>query len=73
MRVLPMGLTGTERLFPIGEGSLNPVPLTLRIGGSIDVAALRAERAGDRQLMMDALGRAIAQLLPPEYRGTYGS
>jgi 1-acyl-sn-glycerol-3-phosphate acyltransferase len=73
VRVLPMGLTGTERLFPIGEGSLNPVPLTLRIGASIDVAALRAESAGNRQRMMDAIGIRIAELLPEEYRGRYHS
>jgi 1-acyl-sn-glycerol-3-phosphate acyltransferase len=73
VRVLPMGLTGTERLFPIGEGSLNPVPLTLRIGTSIDVASLRAECAGNRQSMMDTLGRAIAAVLPAPYRGVYAA
>jgi hypothetical protein len=26
----------------------------------------------DRQLMMDSIGRSIADLRPPEYRGVYG-
>jgi 1-acyl-sn-glycerol-3-phosphate acyltransferase len=70
--VLPMGLTGTERLFPIGEETLNPVPLTLRIGPPMAARALR-EAARDRQRMMDAIGAAIAQLLPLSYRGVYGA
>jgi 1-acyl-sn-glycerol-3-phosphate acyltransferase len=69
--VLPMGLTGTELLFPIGEETLNPVPLTLRIGEPIAAAALREQAHGNRQLMMDAIGGRIAALLPPAYRGAY--
>jgi hypothetical protein len=32
---------------------------------------VRERCAGDRQAMMDEIGRAIAALLPPEYRGAY--
>jgi 1-acyl-sn-glycerol-3-phosphate acyltransferase len=71
--ILPAGLTGTERLFPIGEGALNPVPLTLRFGPPIAADALRKEAGDDRQRMMDIVGRAIGNLLPREYRGVYGS
>ena len=70
--VVPMGLTGTERLFPIGEETLNPVPLTLTIGQPILAGDLRGRAQGDRQRLMDDLGLAIARLLPPEYRGAYG-
>lgn len=27
--------------------------------------------AGDRRLVMDAIGFAVAEILPPEYRGAY--
>jgi hypothetical protein len=66
-----MGITGTERLFPIGEGALTPVPLTLRIGPPITAGALREQARGNRQAMMDMVGAAIAQLLPDGYRGVY--
>jgi 1-acyl-sn-glycerol-3-phosphate acyltransferase len=69
--VLPMALTGTERLFPMSEDGLNPVAITLTVGEPIPAAAL--EDHGDRQQIMDAIGYAIAELLPAEYRGEYGS
>jgi hypothetical protein len=28
--------------------------------------------SGDRRLVVDAIGLAVAELLPPEYRGVYG-
>src|SRR6185369_867713 len=69
--ILPMGITGTERLFPIGEGALTAVPLTLRIGEPIKASTLRERTGGNRQAMMDMVGAAIAQLLPDGYRGVY--
>ena len=69
--VLPVGLTGTEKLFPLAEDGLNPVPITLRIARPIPAAVLEARARGDRRLIMDAVGYAIAELLPPEYRGVY--
>jgi len=71
--VLPMGLTGTERLFPIGEDAINPVPITLRIGEPIPASVLQEQARGDRQLIMNAIGSAIARLLPSSYRGVYGA
>jgi hypothetical protein len=59
-------------MFPIGEDALHPVRAVARLGPPIEGRRLR-ECAGDnRQLMMDAIGLAIADLLPPEYRGAYG-
>lgn len=69
--VVPMGITGTERLFPIGEDTLSPVPITLRIGRPISAKELADQSGGDRRRMMDAVGHAIAELLPEEYRGVY--
>ena len=71
-QVLPVGLTGTELMFPIGDEALHDVAIVARIGPAIDAADLRARSGGDRRAMMDALGRAVAELLPAEYQGVYG-
>jgi 1-acyl-sn-glycerol-3-phosphate acyltransferase len=70
--LLPVGIVGTETLFPIDADTVHPVRIVVRAGPPIDAAALRARCAGNRREMMDAIGRAIADLLPPEYRGWYG-
>jgi 1-acyl-sn-glycerol-3-phosphate acyltransferase len=69
--VVPMGITGTERLFPISEAGLNPVPITLRIGRAIPARDLEQRASGDRRVMMDEIGSAIGVLLPEAYRGVY--
>ena len=70
--VVPIGLAGTEQLFPIDGESLTPVPVTVRIGIAAAVHALVERAHGNRRVMMDCLGFAIADLLPPDYRGVYG-
>ncbi|HWK11252.1 MAG TPA: 1-acyl-sn-glycerol-3-phosphate acyltransferase [Vicinamibacterales bacterium] len=70
-QVLPVGLTGTEVMFPIGEEALQDVPIVARVGPPIDAAAVRARHDGDRRAMMEEIGRAIAAQLPEEYRGVY--
>jgi 1-acyl-sn-glycerol-3-phosphate acyltransferase len=72
-QILPVGLTGTEVMFPVGEEALRDVPIVARIGAPIDAAALRARHGGDRRAMMDDAGRSIAELLPEEYRGVYAT
>lgn len=69
--VLPIGLTGTEKLFPIDGAALHPVPITMSIGRPMPASDLRHRFRKDRQLMMDSVGRAVADLLPLEYRGVY--
>jgi len=69
--VLPVGITGTEALFPIGDETLHPVRIVARMGRPIEASALRDRANGNRRLMMDAVGLAIAALLPAEYRGAY--
>jgi hypothetical protein len=61
----------SDALVPIGEDALHPVRIAARIGPAIEADALRARCAGDRRRMMDAIGNAIAELLPAEYRGVY--
>ncbi len=71
--ILPVGIAGSEALFPIDEGSLNPVRIEVRLGPPIDADALRDRTRGNRQLIMDTIGLAIAAVLPPKYRGAYAS
>ncbi len=69
--ILPVGITGTDAMFPIGEDTLHPVRIVAHLGPPIEVDVLRARVNADRRLMMDAVGLAIARLLPPENRGAY--
>jgi len=70
--ILPIGITGTEELFPVGDDTLHPVEAIARVGPPIDASRLRAQCHGDRRLIMDAVGVAIAEQLPDDYKGVYG-
>jgi len=69
--VLPVGIAGSEALFPIDEDALTSVHIEVRIGEPIEAAALRERSGGSRQRIMDAIGMAIAANLPRPYRGAY--
>ena len=69
--VLPVGIAGTEKLFPIDGAALHRVPITMNIGRPIPTSELRERAPRDRRVMMDCIGHAIADLLPTEYRGVY--
>jgi len=69
--VLPVGITGTEALFPVGGETLHSVKTVARFGAPIKASALREKASDDRRIMMDAIGVAIAELLPPEFHGVY--
>jgi 1-acyl-sn-glycerol-3-phosphate acyltransferase len=71
--ILPIGIAGTEKLFPIDAAALHSVPITMAIGRPMPALELRARFRRDRQMMMDCIGKAVADLLPLEYRGIYGS
>ncbi|MEO7273168.1 MAG: lysophospholipid acyltransferase family protein [Vicinamibacterales bacterium] len=70
--ILPVGVTGTEALFPVDAEELHRVSVRVHLGAPIPAATLRADAQGDRQSMMDAVGASIAALLPQAYRGVYG-
>ena len=70
--VLPVGLTGTEKLFPIDDAALYPVPVTLTIGRPMPAADLRGLCPRDRQAIMNHIGGQVAEVLPAQYRGVYG-
>jgi Acyltransferase len=69
--VLPVGIAGSEAWLPIGDHEIHPVRIVARIGKPVKATELEARAGGNRRLMMDAVGVAIAALLPPEYRGVY--
>ena len=71
--ILPVGITGTEKLFPIDGAGLHPVPITMTIGRPVPASDLRTRFRRDRQLMMDTIGCMVAELLPAEYRGVYSN
>jgi 1-acyl-sn-glycerol-3-phosphate acyltransferase len=70
--VLPIGLTGPEALFPVDAATVHPTRITMHVGEPIAAASLVAHARGNRRLIVDAIGLAIAALLPPAYRGVYG-
>jgi 1-acyl-sn-glycerol-3-phosphate acyltransferase len=71
--ILPVGLTGTDALFPIGASGLQRVCVTARVGRPFRAVDLRARAGSDRRLMADTIGHTIATLLPERYRGVYGA
>jgi hypothetical protein len=56
----------------VDEDFLNPVRIETRIGPPIEAGALRERSHGNRRVIMDSIGAAIAAVLPPKYRGAYG-
>ena len=69
--VLPVGLTGPEQLYPVNDTSLRAARVVMTVGPPICVDALFAASGHERRVAMDAVGLAIAALLPEQYRGVY--
>ena len=69
--VLPVGLAGPEALFPIDGSTLQPARVVLQVGAPLRADRLVAQANGDRRLVMDAVGLAVAEAIPPAYRGVY--
>lgn len=69
--VLPVGLTGSERLFAVDAVGPSPARVTAHVGSPLRVEMLLALTEGHRQDAVDAVGVAIADCLPAQYRGVY--
>jgi len=69
--VVPVAISGSERFLPIGVDRVRSTRVVIRVGRPASVGVLSAVSGGSRQLRMDAVGVAIARLLPVEYRGAY--
>jgi 1-acyl-sn-glycerol-3-phosphate acyltransferase len=70
-QVLPLGLTGSEELFPIDSRGVRPARIVVQLGRPFSAESLMARAGGDRRVAIDAIGLAVAELLPPGYRGVY--
>ena len=70
--LLPVGLAGSESLFPIDQTRIHPARIVLQVGHAVPAARLLASAGSDRRVAVDAMGLAIAALLPAPYRGVYG-
>lgn len=71
--VVPAGLVGSEELFPINSSTPRPARVVMTVGDPIRAEALVARANGDRRATIDAIGLAIAELIPPAYRGVYAN
>jgi hypothetical protein len=58
-------------LFPIGDVTVRPARVDLRIGLPMRTDALLPLVKRHRQTAMDLVGLAIAELIPHSYRGVY--
>lgn len=73
--ILPVGLAGTDRLWPRGTFPRVGGRIVLRVGEPFRVADVLGSAARDRRtakgLATEVIMRRIAALLPPSYRGAY--
>ena len=69
--ILPVGLTGTEHMFAIGEERLGSASISMTVGAPLSVASVRVQSGDNRRRLVDTIGRAVAAQLPPQYRGVY--
>jgi hypothetical protein len=71
--ILPVGIIGTEALFPVGGETLHSVETIARFGRPVEARVLRERAGDDRRLIMDTIGVAIAAVLPMDFKGAYGN
>lgn len=69
--VLPAGLAGSEALFPVDDPTLRPARVILQLGRPFQAGVLTTTAGGERRLVMDAIGLAVAEALPGKYQGFY--
>jgi 1-acyl-sn-glycerol-3-phosphate acyltransferase len=69
--LVPIGITGTERLIGVDDHQLHPTCVVANIGEPIEASELKRRTNGKRLEMTAAIGRAIAAALPESYRGVY--
>jgi 1-acyl-sn-glycerol-3-phosphate acyltransferase len=69
--LVTLGITGSEKLVPVGDEHLHSGTVRIRVGSVVPARTLLDAAAGKGRLAMDAVGVAIARLLPESYRGDY--
>jgi len=75
--ILPVGVAGTDHLWPRGGRPHIGGRVVLRVGEAFTLADMLGDTARDRRqakrLATDAIMVRIAALLPPRHRGVYGT
>jgi 1-acyl-sn-glycerol-3-phosphate acyltransferase len=66
--VVPIGLVGTDALFPIGGAAINPARIEMRVGAPIRAADLRQYVGRNRRGLMDAVRELVADLVVEHQR-----
>lgn len=69
-RILPIAVWGSERALARGRKLPRRVPISVRAGEAFTPELPPGKH--DDQAVADSIGRRIAALLPPDYRGVYG-
>ncbi len=72
--IVPVAVTGTEKLRNLWWCFLHHPKITVTIGRPFNLPPAQGKTSHEqRQEMIDYIMRRIAALLPPEYRGIYGT
>jgi len=72
--VLPVGITGTDKLRRLGWCFLHHPRITVTIGKPFNITANERNTAREqRNELINDIMRSVAALLPKEYRGVYDS
>lgn len=72
-RVVPIGITGSEELQPVGRETVCAARVVIRVGPALSTDELKRLTRGNRRLEVDIVGLKVAELLPERYRGYYGT
>lgn len=67
--VVPVGVTGAEDLYGVEDSSPRAARVVMRLGRPLPADVLLPLAGRERRLVTDAIGLAIAELLPAVYRG----
>jgi 1-acyl-sn-glycerol-3-phosphate acyltransferase len=66
--LVPIGLVGTDALFPIDSAAINPAGIEMCVGAPIRVADLHQHIGRNRRGLMETVRELVADLLPEHLR-----
>jgi len=70
--IVPIAITGSDRFLSVSDSRFHVTKVTVTVGRPGEASHLHDLTGSNKRLAMDAIGIAIARLLPPEQRGEYG-
>jgi len=68
LQLLPIGLAGTDRLFPINAAAINHARIEMRVGRPVSSAQLHVHIGRNRRALMARIAGLVADLLPEHHR-----